>query len=87
VIVGVNIDNNQKKMANFLKGTPVTFRQVRDSKLEVASRYEPSTMPSSFFVGRDGKVRHVHEGFRRKDAAKLEAQVKQLLSEPSTKKD
>ncbi len=81
VIVGVNIDNSDKKMNNFLKGTPVTFRQVRDKKLQIASRYEPSTMPSSYFIGRDGKIRHVHEGFRKKDAGKLEARVKALLAE------
>ncbi len=81
VIVGVNIDNSEKKMNNFLKATPVTFRQVRDKKLKVASRYEPATMPSSYFIGRDGKIRYVHEGFRRKDAEKLEAQIKELLAE------
>lgn len=84
VIVGVNIDNSERKMNNFLKGTSVTFRRVRDKKLKVASRYEPPSMPSSYFIGRDGKVRHVHEGFRKSDAAKLEAQIKQLLAEPPT---
>ncbi len=81
VIVGVNIDNNDKKMNNFLKATPVTFRRVRDKKLQVVSRYEPSTMPSSYFIGRDGKIRHVHVGFRKNDAGKLEARVKELLAE------
>ncbi|MDH3202367.1 MAG: TlpA family protein disulfide reductase [Myxococcales bacterium] len=81
VIVGVNIDNSDKKMNNFLKATPVTFRQVRDKKLQVASRYEPSTMPSSYFIGRDGKIRHVHEGFRKSDAGTLEARVEALLAE------
>ncbi|MDH3728888.1 MAG: TlpA family protein disulfide reductase [Myxococcales bacterium] len=81
VVVGVNIDNSDKKMNNFLKATPVTFRQVRDKKLQIASRYEPSTMPSSYFIGRDGKIRHVHEGFRKNDAGKLEARIKELLAE------
>jgi peroxiredoxin len=81
VIVGVNIDSSEKKMRNFLKATPLTFRRVHDKKLQVASRYEPSTMPSSYFIGRDGKIRHVHEGFRKEDAGKLEARVKELLGE------
>lgn len=87
VIVGINIDNSDKKMGNFLKATPVTFRQVRDKKLKVASQYEPATMPSSYFIGRDGKIRHVHEGFRKKDAKQLEAQIKALLAEPPAKSD
>ncbi len=81
VIVGINIDNNPKKMNNFLKGTPVSFRIVHDRKLAVASKYEPGTMPTSYFVGRDGKVRYVHEGFRKKDAGEIEERVKGLLGE------
>jgi len=81
VVVGVNIDNNPKKMNNFLKGTPVSFRVVHDRKLEVASKYEPETMPSSYFIGRDGKIRYVQEGFRKKDAAELEERIKTLLAE------
>ena len=83
VIVGVNIDNNPKKMTNFLRGTPVTFRVVHDRKLAVASKYEPGTMPSSYFIARDGKIRYVHEGFRKKDAGELEERVKGLLAEGS----
>ncbi|MEM7139127.1 MAG: TlpA disulfide reductase family protein [Myxococcota bacterium] len=81
VIVGINIDNQQKKMDNFLKSNPVTFRLVRDEKLAVASRYEPPTMPSSYFIGRGGKIRMVHEGFRKKDIDKLEAMIVTLLAE------
>jgi thiol-disulfide isomerase/thioredoxin len=81
VIIGINIDNNSKKMNNFLKGTPVSFRIVHDRKLNVASKYEPGTMPSSYFIGRDGKIRYVHEGFRKKDAAELEERIKTLLAE------
>jgi len=84
VIVGINIDNSAKKMNNFLKGAPATFRVVHDRKLNVASKYEPATMPSSYFIGRDGKIRYVHEGFRKKDAAELENRVKKLLLQGDT---
>lgn len=81
VIVGINIDNNPKKMNSFLKGTPVSFRIVHDPKITIAQRYEPSTMPSSYFIGRGGKLRYIHEGFRKKDAAEIEERVKGLLAE------
>lgn len=81
VIVGINIDNNPKKMNNFLKGNPASFRIVHDRKLNVAAKYEPATMPSSYFVGRGGKIRYVHEGFRKKDAEELEARIQSLLAE------
>ena len=80
-IIGINIDSNSKKINKFLKGTAVTFRIVHDRKLAVASKYEPATMPSSHLVGTDGKIRHVHEGFRKKDAGELEERIKALLTE------
>jgi len=83
VIIGVNIDNNPKKMNNFLRGAPATFRIVHDRKLVIAVKYAPKTMPSSYFIGRDGKVRYVHEGFKKKDAADLEERIKALLAEPT----
>ncbi len=81
VIVGVNIDTSSKKMNGFLKSAPVGFRIVPDPKITIAQRYEPSTVPTSYFIGRDGKLRYVHEGFRTKDAEGIEAKVKTLLAE------
>lgn len=81
VVVGVNIDNNRKKMDKFLKGTPVTFRIVHDPKASLAERYELSTMPTTFFIGRDGKVRGVHPGFRHEDAEEIEQRIRALLAE------
>ena len=81
VIVGINIDRSAKKMNKFLESSPVSFRIVHDPKVKVASKYEPAAMPSSYFIGRDGKLRHVHEGFRKKDAPDLEARLKTLLAQ------
>jgi thiol-disulfide isomerase/thioredoxin len=81
VIVGINIDRSAKKMNKFLKSTSVTFRIVHDPKITIAQKYEPSTMPSSYFIGRNGKLRYIHEGFSKKDAAELEERIKALLAE------
>jgi len=81
VIVGINIDSSSKKMIKALKGAPVSFRIVHDPKLAVASKYEPATMPSSYFIARDGKIRYVHEGFEKKDAGEMESRIKALLAE------
>ena len=81
VIIGVNIDSSRKKMSKFLKTMPVSFRIVHDRKLVIANRYEPDTMPTSYFIGRDGKIRYVHQGFEKGDAAGIEARLKALLAE------
>ena len=85
VIIGVNIDSSLKKMNKFLERAPVSFRIVRDPKLAVASRYEPPTMPSSYFISRDGRIRFLHAGFSKEDAPGFEARIKTLLAEPSTR--
>ncbi len=85
VIVGVNIDNSARKMNRFLERQPVSFRIVHDRKLAVASKYKPPEMPSTYFIGRDGKLQHVHAGFKKGDPAKLESQLETLLAQPKPK--
>jgi thiol-disulfide isomerase/thioredoxin len=85
VIVGINIDTSSKKMNSFLRGAPVSFRIVHDPKITIPQRYEPATMPSSYFIGRDGKLRYVHEGFRKKDGEEIEERIKALLAEKRPK--
>lgn len=79
VVLGVNIDNDAAAARKFLKELPVSFSVVNDTEKSVAKAYAPPTMPSSYLIDRQGKVHVVHAGFRRSDAAKLEAEIKSLL--------
>jgi cytochrome c biogenesis protein CcmG, thiol:disulfide interchange protein DsbE len=79
VVLGVNIDNDADAARKFLKELPVTFAVLTDAEKSAAKAYAPPTMPSSYLIDRQGKVHVVHAGFRRSDAAKLEAEVKNLL--------
>ena len=79
VIVGVNIDNDEANMQRFLRRTPVAFRVVHDGDHQVADRYSPPRMPSSFLIDQRGVVRYVHEGFRASDARTIENKIKELL--------
>lgn len=81
VVVAVNIDRSEKKMRSALKSMPVSFPVVHDKGLKLASQYEPSVMPSSYFIGRGGRVEYIHRGFRKKDLPEIEAQVQKLLAE------
>jgi len=81
VIIGVNVDRSAKKMRGFLESNPVSFRIVHDPETRVAERYEPTTIPTSYVVGRDGKLRYVHQGFRKEDAQSIEARLRTLLAE------
>lgn len=81
VVVGVNIDKTPEVARSFLAKNKLvlSFPVVHDKKHEVAARYEPPTMPSSYVVDKEGRVRGVHAGFKASDANKLEAEIKALL--------
>lgn len=79
VVLGVNIDNDAEAARKFLKDLPVSFQVVCDAQKQVAKAYAPPTMPSSYLIDRQGKIHVVHAGFKRSDAAKLEAEIKTLL--------
>lgn len=79
VVVGVGIDREAGQYRSFLQRMDLSFPVVHDSGHQVAERYAPPTMPSSFIIDRNGVIRHVHEGFRRSDARELEQKVRELL--------
>ena len=81
VVVGVNVDQRASNMSRFLSRRPVSFPVVHDARHAVADRYEPTTMPSSYLVDREGVVRHVYRGFRAADAAELERAIVALLGD------
>lgn len=81
VIIGVNVDKDVAAARKFLQENKLnlSFALANDAQHKVAESYAPPTMPSSYLIDREGKVRFVHEGFRASDAAKMEAEIKQLL--------
>ncbi len=81
VIVGVNIDKDAGIAREFLTKNKLalSFPIVNDKSHDVAKRYAPPTMPSSYLVDRSGKIRYVHAGFRASDEEKLKTEIKAML--------
>ena len=63
VILAVSVDEKAGKMEGFLKRNPVSFAVVRDGDHKLVANVTPQTMPTSFIIDRQGKVRFVHNGF------------------------
>ncbi len=63
VILAVNVDEKAAKMEKFLAKHPVTFTVVRDAQQKLVATVEPETMPTSFILDGEGKVRFLHKGF------------------------
>lgn len=82
-VVGINVDTERDEALRFLAAVPVGFTIVFDPDGATPTSYQVKAMPSSYVIGRDGKLRLANLGFRAKDEAKLEAAVVAALAEPA----
>ena len=64
VIIAINVDEKRPDMEAFLKKNTATFTVMRDPTKSSSRRPGIATIPSSFLIDRDGKVRFTHTGFR-----------------------
>ncbi|MGZ8898543.1 MAG: TlpA disulfide reductase family protein [Limisphaerales bacterium] len=63
VILAISVDTKKADLERFLKKHLVSFPIVRDGTGKLAGTLKIPAMPTSFLIGRDGKIRSVHEGF------------------------
>lgn len=63
VVIAVNVDHDRELADEFLQSNSGQFKIVYDPNGDIASKYGFKDMPTSFLIGRDGKVRFVHNGF------------------------
>ena len=70
VIIAINLDQKKADMDDFLKKHPADFAIMRDAANTLVSTVKIPTMPTSFLLGRDGKVVSVHRGFKGEETRK-----------------
>ncbi|MEI8185513.1 MAG: TlpA disulfide reductase family protein [Chlorobiaceae bacterium] len=78
-IIGVNLDAKHEDAKKFLAQIPAKFTIAFDSKGVVPRNYGVKGMPTSFLIGRDGKIIFQHLGFKAADRESLEKQIKAAL--------
>ncbi|MBI3229405.1 MAG: TlpA family protein disulfide reductase [Burkholderiales bacterium] len=61
-VLTINVDAKQDDATSFLQSTPADFLVAYDAKGDSAKAYAIKGMPSSFVIGKDGKVLHQHAG-------------------------
>lgn len=78
-IIGVSMDNNRDALDSYLKEQNVTWRQIYDGKgwqAEVGQRYAVSSIPSTFLIDKQGRIR-----YKNLRGNELEKAVEKLLKE------
>ena len=80
VIIAVNLDEKRPDMENFLKKNAASFIVLRDPGQKLVDKTGIVSMPSSFLIDREGKVRFTHTGFRGAETKKkYEEEIESLL--------
>ena len=82
LIVAVGIDEKPALAAAFWKKMAAPFSGVHDSQQTLVRQVVVPTMPTSYLIGRDGKIRFVHEGFHGATTDReLRKQIEALFAE------
>ena len=81
VVLGVNVEQEQKLAKSFLSDTPVDFPILFDAANQVSKAYDVIAMPTTVMIDRNGKVRYIHKGYKSGDEKKYKKMVKKLVRE------
>ena len=79
VIIAVNLDQVRSDADGFLQKYPAEFAVRFDPPGKLAQSYKVRGMPTSVLLDREGRTLLVHEGFKSKDQADLEAAIRKAL--------
>lgn len=83
VVIAVNVDHDKDLADKFLQRFAPQFKVVYDPNGDIAHQYRPKDMPTSFVIGRDGRIRFTHAGFYPDQRATYAAHIEEALNEPS----
>jgi thiol-disulfide isomerase/thioredoxin len=80
LFVTINIDNDRAEAERMVKQLGVSMPVGLDPEKHTASAFDVPTMPSSFVLDRQGRVRYAHEGWNGDaDVARFRAELDELL--------
>jgi peroxiredoxin len=82
-LLGVNVEENSGDAIAFLEERPVSFPILFDPNNDVSKLYDVIAMPSTVLIDRQGKVRHLHHGYKPGYENDYQDQVRALVRERS----
>jgi thiol-disulfide isomerase/thioredoxin len=84
VVVAVSVDETAAAYSAFLRKSAPPFPTVRDQSQTLVREVRVPSMPTSYLIGRDGRVRYIHVGFHSGETEQeLRGELEALLAEKS----
>jgi thiol-disulfide isomerase/thioredoxin len=79
VVIAISLDENFEDAWVFLNQTQASFVIAHNIRGDIATRYDVQAMPSTYLIGRDGKIKLRHLGFNTGDKDKLQRIIESVL--------
>ncbi len=80
-LLGVNVDDDARNAARAAQAMGLKFPVLLDSEKSVVKLYAVTTMPSTVIIDRDGRMRHLHKGYKSGVEDTYEQLVRSMLKE------
>lgn len=80
-VLGINVEKDASKANQIVAKGGISFPILYDSENTVSKLYNVSAMPSTVIVGRDGKQRYIHLGYKPGYEDIYAADIKRLIRE------
>jgi len=85
VVLGVSVDEDENDYAAFLKKQAPSFSVVRDAAHKLVAMVQVPVMPTTYVIGKDGRIRAILSGYHGKETDKaLRAVLNATLAENSS---
>ena len=81
ILLGVNLDEQPEAAHAMVRKLAIGFPVLFDSGKRVSRLYDVSAMPSTILIDRDGRVRHVHRGYRAGHEVQYDNEVREMLKQ------
>lgn len=81
LLLGVNIDEDPNAARALAGKLGLKFPVLLDTDKKVVGAYDLNAMPATVLIDKDGRVRHLHRGYREGVEQTYEQQVRELLKE------
>jgi cytochrome c biogenesis protein CcmG/thiol:disulfide interchange protein DsbE len=79
VVIGISQDDENQGLQDFAKTFGAEFPIGWDDAKNIAKKYNPKSMPSSFIVDQSGVVRFAHVGWHDGEMEEVEKELKSLM--------
>ena len=78
-IVAVGVDTQAKKSEIFAKRSKVDYPVILDPRSEILGQFDVTSMPTSYLIGRDGRVQYKKVGFGDKTIGEITPEIEKQL--------